>query len=75
MNSDIRYNDLYPRWAYDLYREVVAAQARASSLTYLDLWKIIPPKYFTDTPLHLNVTGERLLAEQLSPSLLSTLCP
>jgi hypothetical protein len=75
MNSDIRYNDLYPRWAYDQYREIVAAQARASSLTYLDLWNIIPPKYFTDTPLHLNVNGERLLAEQLSPTLLSTLCP
>jgi hypothetical protein len=75
MNSDIRYNDLYPRWVYDQYRENVAAQAQASSLTYLDMWNIIPPKYFTDTPLHLNSAGEHLLAEQLSPTLLSTVCP
>ena len=75
MNSDIRYNDLYPRWAYDQYREIVASQAQASYLTYLDMWNIIPPKYFTDTPLHLNAEGERLFAEQLSPALLSTVCP
>jgi hypothetical protein len=75
MHSDVRYNDLYPRWAYDQYREIVTAQAQASSLTYLDMWNIIPPEFFTDTPLHLNVEGERLLAKHINPTLLSTACP
>ena len=75
MHSDIRYNDLYPSWAYDQYRENVAAQAQTASLTYLDMWNVIPPKYFTDTPLHLNAEGERLLVEQLNPTLLTTVCP
>jgi hypothetical protein len=39
------------------------------------MWNIIPPEYFTDTPLHLNAAGERLLAEQINPMLLSTVCP
>jgi hypothetical protein len=74
-NSDIRYNDMYPRWAYDQYREIVAAQAQASSLTYLDLWNIVPPEYFTDTPLHLNAAGEHLLVDQINPALLAKACP
>jgi hypothetical protein len=73
MNSDIRYNDLYPRWAFDQYREIIAAQARASSLPYLDLWDAIPPENFTDS-LHLSAEGERLLAERLHSAVLSTVC-
>lgn len=73
-NSNIRYNDLYPRWAYDLYREILAAQAQTSGLSYLDLWSAIPPEYFTDMPMHLNAEGERLLADKLNPTLLSLVC-
>ena len=73
-NSAIRYNDLYPRWAYDQYRDLVAAQAQASTWDYLDLWNAIPPDYFTDTPMHVNAEGERLLIEQITPSLLSMVC-
>lgn len=75
MHSDVRYNDLYPRWAYDQYRGLLAGQTQKDSINYLDLWNAIPPKFFTDTPLHLSVDGERLLAEQLNPTLLSTVCP
>lgn len=71
-NSEIRYNDLYPRWAYDQYRELVAAQATAWS--YLDLWNIIPSEYFTDSPMHLNAQGEQLLAEAITPTLLASTC-
>ena len=73
-NSGIRYNDLYPRWAYDQYRELVAAQAQASTWNYLDLWNAIPPEYFTDTPMHVNIEGERLIMEQLTPSVISMVC-
>jgi hypothetical protein len=75
MNSDVRYNDLYPRWAYDQYRGLLAEQAQQNSVNYLDMWNAIPPEFFTDTPLHLSADGERLLAEQLNPKLLSMVCP
>jgi len=74
MHSDVRYNDLYPRWAYDQYRGLLDGQAREDSLSYLDMWDVIPPEYFTDTPLHLSAEGERLFAEQLNPELLSMIC-
>jgi hypothetical protein len=74
-HSDIRYNDLYPRWAYDQYRENLAAQAQTISMSYLDMWNVIPPQYFTDTPLHLNAEGEQLLMEKVNPALLAAICP
>src|SRR5262249_8555506 len=37
-NSDIRYNFFYPRWAYDDYRQVLAAEAHSHGWRYLDLW-------------------------------------
>jgi len=71
-NSGIRYNDLYPRWAYDQYRQLLATSA--SVYNYLDLWNVIPSEYFTDTPMHINADGERLLAEQITPSLIEMVC-
>lgn len=75
MHSDVRYNDLYPRWAYDQYRGLLAEQAQQNSINYLDMWNAIPPEFFTDTPLHLSADGERLFAGQLNPKLLSLVCP
>lgn len=64
-NSDVRYNSFYPRWAYDQYRELLAAAAADAGWNYLDLWDAIPPDEFTDTPVHLTPTGNRMLAERL----------
>jgi len=75
LHSDVRYNDLYPRWAYDQYRGLLVEQAQQNSINYLDMWNAIPPEFFVDTPLHLSAAGERLLAEQLNPKLLSLVCP
>lgn len=75
MHSDVRYNDLYPRWAYDQYRGLLAEQAQKNSINFLDMWNTIPPEFFTDTPLHLSADGERLFAEQLNPKLLPLVCP
>jgi len=75
MHSDVRYNDLYPRWAYDQYRGYLTEHAQANSINYLDMWNAVPPEFFVDTPLHLSADGERLFAEQLNPTLLSLVCP
>jgi hypothetical protein len=67
----VRYNAGYPRWAYDQYREAMAAQAENAGWVYLDLWDAIPPQYFLDPALHLGAAGERLLIEQINPALQS----
>ncbi len=62
-NSDLRYNFWYPRWAYDAYRDLYAAQANTHDWRYLDLWDAIAPAEFTDSPVHLTPAGTRRLAE------------
>lgn len=66
VNSDIRYNAFYPRWAYDQYRQMMAESAEAGRWNYLDLWDAIPPEEFTDTPVHLSPEGSRQYANILS---------
>jgi hypothetical protein len=69
LNSDVRYNDYYPRWVYDQYRQYLAEAAAKNSWNYLDLWNIFSPGFFTDTPLHLSVEGEQQLALRLAPAI------
>jgi len=73
-NSDVRYNNYYPRWVYDQYRQYVQALATQKHWDYLDLWSDIPPRYFADTPLHLTPDGQHLLAQMLAPHI-QALCP
>ncbi len=73
-NSDLRYNAYYPRWVYDQYREHLGQAAEQEHWRYLDLWDLFPPSYFTNTPLHLNPQGERLLAQAMAPFILQA-CP
>ena len=68
-NSDIRYNDYYPRWVYDQYRSYLGQDAAQHGWNYLDLWNMFPASYYTDTPLHLSPEGQHLLAEALAPSI------
>lgn len=74
LNSDLRYNNFYPRWAYDQYRSVMAAEARENAWNYLDLWDAFPPSSFADSPLYLNAEGERLLAGRLDAAVRSLVC-
>ncbi len=64
-NSELRYNAFYPRWAYDSYRDMLAAETAENSWPYLDLWDSIPGEEFTDTAVHLTPEGMMLLAELL----------
>jgi hypothetical protein len=70
----VRYNLTYPRWAYDQYRESIANQAQNAKWNYLDLWNAVPPEYFSDAGLHLSIAGERILIEQINPTLQSIGC-
>lgn len=69
VNSDIRYNFFYPRWAFDEYRAALAEHASAQGYPYLDLWNLVPMTEFTNSGVHLTPFGESLLAEQVGASI------
>jgi hypothetical protein len=69
-NSDLRYNAFYPRWAYDAYRQLLAEQAETNGWNYLDLWELIPPDEFTDTPVHLTAEGMRQLSQYVGNAIM-----
>jgi hypothetical protein len=70
-NSDIRYNFYYPRWAYDDYRRLMAAEAEANGWHYLDLWDSIPNSEFTNSAIHLTPAGEAQLAGVIGEAIVS----
>ncbi len=73
-NSNIYYDVYYPRWIYDQYRQYVSEAVAQNHWSYLDLWNIFPPNYYTDTPLHLTPQAETKLAKTIAP-LISQGCP
>lgn len=74
-NSDLRYNFLYPRWAYDQWREMMSVRAEAGGWKYLDLWNIIPADEFTNSAIHLTPQGESILAGRVKETILKQSCP
>ncbi|HEY3473466.1 MAG TPA: hypothetical protein VGK56_02590, partial [Anaerolineales bacterium] len=69
LNSDIRYNFFYPRWAYDEYRRLLAGHAAARDWRYLDLWELVPATEFTNSAIHLTPKGESLLANEIAETI------
>lgn len=69
-NSDLRYNFFYPRWVYDDYREQLAQLADSQDWRYLDLWDIIPPEEFTDSPVHMTPEGTQQLSQVIGEALM-----
>jgi hypothetical protein len=72
VNSDIRYNFFYPRWAYDEYRKMLAEHAAKRNWDYLDLWDIVPAKEFTNSAIHLTPAGETILTERIAAAIQQT---
>lgn len=70
LNSDTRYNDLYPRWAYDSFRELFAEQAAVNGWNYVDLWDVVPNEAFTDYPLHYTTEATCEFANLIAPMIL-----
>jgi hypothetical protein len=73
-NSALRYNFLYPRWAYDQWRETLLDRAGHDGWNYLDLWNIVPVDQFTNSAIHLTLAGESILAGQVKQTILSQSC-
>jgi lysophospholipase L1-like esterase len=68
-NSHLRYNFLYPRWAYDAYRDLLRAHLAQREVAYIDAWNAVPQEEFTNSAVHLTPRGTRLLAGALAPAL------
>jgi len=70
INSDIRYNFYYPRWAFDQYREIMQAEMDESGIKYYDFWNLIPETHFTNSAIHLDYYGERIFSDKISTLIL-----
>ena len=70
-NSDIRYDFLYPRWAYDDYRRLLAEESQNRGWNYLDAWNLVPASEFTNSAVHVTPTGSQLLADKVGDRLLA----
>lgn len=70
VNSDLRYNFYYPRWAYDDYRRLLAELSAANGWRYRDFWNAIPSQEFTNSAVHLSSRGSRQLAGLLREAIL-----
>ncbi|HSO12573.1 MAG TPA: hypothetical protein VLT51_09375 [Anaerolineales bacterium] len=66
LNSDIRYNFFYPRWAYDEYRILLSEYASENQWSYLDLWDLVSMDEFTNSGIHLTPYGESLLTTEVA---------
>ena len=65
-NSDVRYNDEYPRWLFDQYRMLMTSKSAQEGWDYLDLWDLIPADQFTDTEFHITGDANRMLARTIA---------
>lgn len=65
-NNALILNQYYRRDVYEHYQRVIQDYADAQGWRYADLWDAIPPEHFTNTPLHYDAQGARILAERLA---------
>jgi len=69
LNSETRYNDLYPRWAYDDYMQLMDEQVAQNDWHYVNIWNTVPPEAFTDYPLHYTAGETCRVAEMIAPQI------
>jgi hypothetical protein len=74
VNSDIRYNEFYARWAYDEYLVYLDEWMKLNQHEYTNAWDLLPSSEFTDTPFHRTPAGEKLFAEYLAPQIQNLSC-
>ena len=60
--ADRLYNAFYSRSVFDRYRAVLAAFCREHGLEGLDLWNLVPPEEFGNTPQHYRPEGNARIA-------------
>jgi hypothetical protein len=74
-NSDLRYNELYPRWAYDAYRAALNEWIKTKGYAFYDYWNALPVDEFGNEVFHRDPQGELHFAELLAPHIVNAVCP
>lgn len=74
-NSDLRYNELYPRWAYDAYRKALTDWIQMKGYAFFDYWNALPVEEFGNEVFHRDPNGELHFAELLAPHIVNAACP
>jgi hypothetical protein len=74
LNSEMRYNETYPRWIYDEYRRFIFDWTNEREQIYLDFWDVLPSSDFADRNFHRNASGEKRFADLLVPELQKLVC-
>ncbi len=74
VNSNLRYNFFYPRWAYDQYRTMMLEKSAEEGWNYIDLWNLVPADEFTNSAIHMTPTGESLFAAEVRQVILERFC-
>ena len=69
-NSDREYNSYYGKAIYDRYRRVLETFCRENAIPYLDLWNLVPPSEFADTPGHYTLAGNARIARAVTGKLM-----
>jgi hypothetical protein len=70
MNSDLRYNFYYPRWAFDDFRRMISEQSKANNWNYFDFWDAIDPAEFTNSAIHMTPEGTSQFAVYITDTIL-----
>ncbi len=73
-NNLVRYNEFYPRWVFDEYRQYMAEWTKKPNHQWLDDWNVIPPEEFSDAFFHRRPSGEKRFAELLAPEIKKLVC-
>ena len=74
-NHAVRYNEFYPRWVFDDYRQFMFGWMKQRNYKWLDYWNAVPPEEFADQSFHRAPTGEKRFAELLAPEIKKLVCP
>ena len=63
--SDINYDEFYQRAGYDQFRVVIADYVKQHHIWYDDIWNLVPPERFTDTDLHMDAAGYKIVVDHV----------
>ena len=65
-HADVSYSRLYGRAFYDTYIATIQSYTQTHHLTYADMWQLIPANYYTDSELHFDTIGVKLVVDELA---------
>jgi hypothetical protein len=63
--AQVNYDEFYQRALYDQYDATFDHYCKDHKLWCLDLWNVLPPEEYTDSPLHHTANGNAIIAARV----------